>query len=53
MVGIFLIAYAGFFALSAVINAQMKYMLDPIRSVALFLVIYGLGAKNIRLNFVL
>ena len=53
MVGIFLIAYAGFFALSALINAQMKYMLDPIRSVALFLVIYGLGAKNIRLNFVL
>nr|WP_321432398.1 O-antigen ligase family protein [uncultured Campylobacter sp.] len=53
MLGIFLIAYAGFFALSALINAQIKYMLDPIRSVGLFLVIYGLGVKNLRLNFVL
>lgn len=45
-----LLAYALFFALSSVINAEAKNMLDPLRSALFFVVIYTIGFERINLK---
>lgn len=45
-----LLLYALFFALSSVINAEAKNMLDPLRSALFFVVIYTIGFDKINVK---